>query len=104
VTPTAITIIETNLPPPGGAVDFSPVYRFTPEGLAFGVPATLRIPSSNRSGPQPKTTIRWSGEDTCTLEPVADSYINAGFMQGSTRRLGYAMVAATYEDAARICH
>lgn len=87
---TVITISETTVPPPASYVDWSPVYRFDPVDLELLAPAKITIPWSNLSGlVDGPLAAHWS-VDGCSWAPLADSYINAGFHQASTTRLGFA--------------
>lgn len=88
-----ITITETSVPPLASLVDYSPVYRLEPADLTFAVPATLGIPWSNESGQVSQSlSIYWAAGCGGVFEPLADNYINAGFNQGSTTKLGWAVV------------
>lgn len=90
---TAITITETSQPAPDGYVDWSPVYRFEPADLVFLKPVALRIPWENLSfignNPEHPIQVQWS-TDGSTWAPLADSYVNAGFHNATTTRLGSA--------------
>jgi hypothetical protein len=98
---TAITVTELSTPPPEGFADWSPLYRIDPVDLQLAAPATLTIPFSNDCC-EPGTACEssfsramglfWSGQDTCVLERLPSSYVNAGVEQGSTTRLGFAIV------------
>jgi hypothetical protein len=95
--PTSITITETSIAPPPGFVDDSPVYRLDPVDLTFSAPSALSIPFSNGRGSyaaDQNLAIFWSASATSplTLIRLPSSSVNAGFMQGSTVRGGYAIV------------
>jgi hypothetical protein len=102
-TATTITVTELRAPPPAGFADWSPLYRLDPVGLVLAAPATLSIPFSNGCC-QPGSGVPcggafsramglfWSGQDTCGLERLPSSYVNAGVEQGTTTRLGFAIV------------
>jgi hypothetical protein len=112
-TPTAITVTELAVPPPPGFADWSPLYRVDPVDLVLAAPARLTIPFSNdccgdHSSPCVSTVPRtmslfWSGQDTCSLERLPDSYVNAGVEQGSTTRLGFAVVGFVSAGDATYC-
>jgi hypothetical protein len=91
--PATITLIETAIAPPYDLLDWSPVYLVEPAGLALASPATLQLPASNSLSTAGDLSIWFSPDGSCFTR-VADSYTNAGFMQGSTRQLGYLMVGA----------
>ncbi len=95
-----IRITETSVPPPAGIGDFSPLYYFEPEGLTFNAPVQVQMPfnsgylppASSFSVP-PSLSIYWSStNNSCSLGRLADSYINAGFNQGSITHLGWGIV------------
>jgi hypothetical protein len=85
-----VSLTETTLEPPAGFVDYSPVY------LAAAAPETaesflpIQLPYGNRDGSIGRAlaiyTFSTPGEEPTRL---ADSYVNAGFLQGSTSKLGY---------------
>jgi hypothetical protein len=112
-TPTTVTVTELAAPPPPGFADWSPVYRIDPVDLVLAAPAKLTIPFSNdccgdHSTPCTSTISRtmslfWSGQDTCALERLPDSYVNAGVEQGSTTRLGFAVVGFVSVGEATYC-
>jgi hypothetical protein len=90
----SIKVTETNLPPPGDFVDFSPVYRIEPTTLAFSVPVEVQIPWSSTLTLVPaQLAIYWSAPDSdTTFVKVPDSSVGAGVIRGSTRGGGYAFV------------
>src|SRR4029079_12977953 len=95
--PTVITITETECPPPSAYVDFSPVYQFDPPNLVLAKPATVRIPWSNSQQTGSNLSIFLS--NGAGFERVADSYTNAGFMQGSFTHFGSAFSGTPKTDA-----
>jgi hypothetical protein len=86
--PHVISISETMCPPPQAFRDTSPVYQIDPPDLKFTIPAELQIPWTVSSGStvEPKLSIYVSRGGA--FERVADSYINAGFSQGTVTQLG----------------
>jgi hypothetical protein len=86
--PTWITLTETTCPPPASYVDASPLYQFAPADLVFSRPINVRIPygASGRFPPTQSIYLSAAGD---TYERVPDSYINAGFMQGSITHFGF---------------
>jgi len=89
--PTTIHIVETKTTPPGGYADGSPVYVFEPVGLTFATPASVKIPWFTSASGLTPPTMYWSSEaDPCTLEPLDEGSVNAGFNQGTVTRLGWA--------------
>jgi hypothetical protein len=105
-TPTAVTVTELSTPPPGGFVDWSPVYRIDPVDAILTTPASLDIPISNGRGTSAadqSMSIFWSGPQTCTLQRLPSSYTNAGFAQGSTTRFGYTIVGYVHAGNATYC-
>jgi hypothetical protein len=112
--PTTITVTELSTPPPAGFADWSPLYRIDPVDLRLAAPATLIVPFSNsccRSTTAPcgasfsrAMGLFWSGQDTCVLERLPSSYVNAGIEQGSATRLGFAIVGFANLGGDPYCH
>lgn len=88
--PVIIQVTEVASPaPPTPYVDESPVYDIQPAGLLFKVPALLTLPYENVSGiVAPELVIEASRDCGASYKPISDSYINAGFLQGSLSQLG----------------
>jgi hypothetical protein len=101
-TPLTITLIETAIPPPHDLVDWSPVYLVEPAGLAVSSPATLRLPDGNSLTTVADLSIWFSPDGSCFTR-IEDSYTNAGFMQGSTRQLGYLIVGTPRTGSTSTC-
>ena len=89
---TVITITETSFRPPASHIDYSPVWQFAPIGLTFAKPVKVTMPWSNQDGTVSNALASYWSADGCTWEKLADSYINAGFQNASTLRLGYGFV------------
>lgn len=105
-TPTKITVTELATPPPDGFVDWSPYYRIDPVDLVLTVPAQLKVPISNGRGSasyDANMHVFSSSASACSLEPLASSYANAGFMQANTLRLGYVIAGYADVGAATYC-
>ena len=83
---TTITITETECPPPASFIDGSPVYQIDPPNLTFSKPVLISVPYTVRSGTVPRFDIYLTNAGA--LEKVADSYLNAGFLEGSIKHLG----------------
>jgi hypothetical protein len=81
--------------------------------LVLAAPAKLTVPFSNdccvgHTGPCTSSFSRsmglyWSGQTTCALDRLPDSYVNAGVEQGSTTRLGFAAVGFVSAGDALYC-
>jgi hypothetical protein len=99
---TDVTITETGIAPPQTVLDGSPIYRIEPAGLALAGPASLRLPFSGVNGSMGKVTLWFSSDGSC-FEPVADSSMNASFVQGTITQLGYALVAVARSGATAAC-
>jgi hypothetical protein len=94
-TDTRISATETDIPPPKGFIDFSPVYLVEPRGLTLAKVAALQIPwSSNISTIAPGSLSIYARNESgsCAFQPLVDSYTNAGFEQASLTSLGYLFV------------
>jgi len=83
--PTVITVTETTVPPPASYVDASPIYQIDPPNLMFAKPAALTLPFKMKNGSIPSTLAIDASTDAGYVR-LADSYINAGFLQGSLSR------------------
>jgi hypothetical protein len=102
--PTTIRIVETSVPPPAGYADGAPIYVFEPVGLTFATPASIKIPWVLPPSGSSPPMMYWSSEvDPCVLEPLADSFTNAGFNQGTVARLGWAAVGLPLPQATPAC-
>ncbi len=86
----SVTITETTTPPPAGYVDESPIYSIAMlPGLTLSTPARLVLPyQSNLSLISSQLAIYFSTDGT-TYTRVQDSYVNAGFLQGSLTKSGF---------------
>ena len=93
---TLISVEETDLPPPGGFLDWSPVYLIEPRGLSFSKVAGVQIPWSSNVTQVPSTLAIYARDEngTCGWKRLIDSYTNAGFEQASLTQLGYLFVGA----------
>jgi hypothetical protein len=101
---TRISVTETDLPPPSGVLDFSPVYLLEPRGLALAKVAGLQIPWSSNQSLIPNALGIYARDESgsCAFKRLTDSYTNAGFEQASLTDLGYLLVglASTTNPAA----
>jgi hypothetical protein len=98
---TTLTLTETKLPPPSEYVDGSPVYSIEPAGLTFAAPIAINVPFGALNGVQPAFSIYVSNGAAFTR--AADSYMNAGFMQGSITQTGELFVGVPKTAAERSC-
>jgi hypothetical protein len=80
--------------PPGIITDWSPIYHFEPDNLAFAIPAQVRFPWYSTSDFTPKElAVYWSQDPgSSVLAALPDNYVNGGFNQASVRHLGWAIV------------
>jgi hypothetical protein len=92
---TLISVEETDLGPPSGLVDWSPVYLLEPRGLQLARVAGLQIPWSSNVSQTPNTLGVYARDENgaCGFKRLVDSYTNAGFEQASLTELGYLLVA-----------
>jgi hypothetical protein len=98
---TTITITETECPPPASFIDGSPVYQIDPPDLTFAKPVLISVPYAVRSGLVPPFDIYLTNGGK--FERVADSYRNAGFLEGSISHLGSVMAAKPKTGAEQSC-
>jgi hypothetical protein len=99
--PTTLTLTETKIPPPSEYVDGSPVYSIEPAGVKFALPVALNVPFGALGGEQPPFSIYAS--DSAGFTRVADSYMNAGFMQGSIKQTGEVFIGVPKTTSERNC-
>lgn len=80
--PVVVALVESAVPPPVGVADASPVYlveaKATLPALAVKVPMT-----SNQSQFGADSTGLYFSADGSSFTQIADSYQNAGFLQGT---------------------
>ena len=100
-----ITVTETDLPPPVGFVDFSPIYHLQPDDLALQKIAALQIPqgTSGDTVPRELAVYRNPIANTCGFTKLGDSYLNAGFEQASLSHGGYLFVGIPKTEAQAMC-
>jgi hypothetical protein len=93
-TDTRISVTETDLPPPSGIIDFSPVYLVEPRGLTLAKVASMQIPWSSNLTAIPSTLAIYARDEngTCGFKRLGDSYTNAGFEQASLTEFSYLLV------------
>lgn len=102
--PTKVTVVELTSAPPGQYVDWSPLYRFEPQGLVLQVPARLRMPWSNTDGlVDADLAIRWSTDGGASFVSLPSNYVNAGFNQATIDRLGVGFVGSSPAAAGTAC-
>jgi hypothetical protein len=92
-----IRITEMAAPPPADLVDFSPIYRVEPvlDVIRTGpFPIKMTVPYGNNDGEVPASLgIYFRPYESLPFEPIRDSYINAGFLQGTWERTGMFLAA-----------
>jgi hypothetical protein len=99
---TLVSIVETNLPPPGSLVDYSPIYSFEPSQLTFSAPATFRIPwGSDR--PVPAGLTAFWGSCNGTFHHVSDVTVNGQSIEGTTSTLGWVVVGVAKGASTQGC-
>ncbi|MGB8298825.1 MAG: hypothetical protein WCG85_25635 [Polyangia bacterium] len=85
-----VTITETTLSPPAGYVDESPVYDIEgPTGTTLSTPATVSMPFQNNLSFVASQLSIYTSTDGITYSRIQDSYLNAGFLQGSLSKFGF---------------
>jgi hypothetical protein len=84
-----VQITETTDPPPADFVDYSPTYLVEPGDVSSQFPIHLTVPFGGNDGRIPVTLAIYAAADAAgPFERVSDSYINAGFLQGSITSFG----------------
>ena len=84
-----VQITETTNPPPAEFVDYSPIYLVEPGDVSSQFQIRLTVPFGGNDGEIPVTLAIYAAADPAgPFERVSDSYINAGFLQGSIRHFG----------------
>ena len=85
-----ITVTETPSAAPAEFIDYSPVYLVQPSDLLSTVPLRIVVPWANKDGQVAAALAIYRANDpNGPFAKVTDSYVNAGFMQGSVKELGY---------------
>jgi hypothetical protein len=100
--PTTILLTETAIPPPSDFLDWSPVYKVEPLNLDLAAATPVQFPWGNLGGVVPDLAIWFSPDGSCFTR-LPDSHTNAGFEMGSTRKLGYFLVAAARSPSTATC-
>jgi hypothetical protein len=90
---TMITVTETSVSPPADFVDYSPIYLVQPAALTTTVALPIVIGWANKSGlsaggPSAPLAIYAAPDVAGPFTRLPDSYVNAGFMQGSIKAFG----------------
>lgn len=96
-------ITETTVPPPHSLIDASPMYYIEPANLVLKTPAVLTVPWSMTSGMINPLRTYMSSDAPCTLTPLADDYLNAGFQNASTSRFGWLVVGSPRDESTAQC-
>src|SRR5438552_635044 len=86
--PQPVVLVETTLPPPQGVADGSPVYYVGPPGALPAMASQVPIASNQHSIAQGAAGMYYS-VDGKSFSRVADSYLNAGFLQGTLPGAGF---------------
>jgi hypothetical protein len=96
---TQVSITETSEPLPADFVDFSPLFLLESDPAPAALPISLKVPWGNRDGSGgTELGLYTFAQPGDTPVRVSDSYINAGFMQGTTAELGYFFAGYPIED------
>jgi hypothetical protein len=99
-----VRITETTTAPPAEFLDYSPVYLVEPGDFSSQVRINLTVPYGGNDGPIPRTLAIYAAADPQgPFERVADSYVNAGFLQGSITRFGAFFAGSPRTDADAAC-
>jgi hypothetical protein len=84
-----VTITETDIPPPLGYIDESPIYAIdSPGGLALASPARLTIPFQSDQSSVSNQLAIYLSTDGKTFTRLSVLLVNAGFVQGLLRGTG----------------
>ena len=104
LTPTLITVTELTDPPPADMVDWSPMYRIEPVGLALEVPAEVKVRISQGTGPTLfRPALFWSSSSDCRLERLPGSSLGTNIVQGQVGRLGFAISGYAKKGDSEAC-
>lgn len=114
LTPTLITVTELAEPPPSDMVDWSPMYRIEPVGLALEVLAEVEVRFSQGTGPAyGRPALFWSSSSDCRLERLPGSSIGVpttdriravnDINYGQVGRLGFAISGYAKKGDAQAC-
>jgi hypothetical protein len=91
---TLISVTETDLPPPSGFADWSPIYLVEPRGLALHKVVGLQIPWSSNASSAPSNLAIYARDEngSCGFKALVDSATNTGFDRASLTQFGYLFV------------
>lgn len=99
-----VRITETTTPPPAEFVDFSPIYLVEPGDLSSQVRINVTVPYGGNDGRIPRALAIYAAADPQgPFERLADSYVNAGFLQGSITHFGAFFAGSPRTDAEAAC-
>ncbi|HEU4583001.1 MAG TPA: hypothetical protein VFS67_32300 [Polyangiaceae bacterium] len=99
-----VRITETTNAPPADFVDYSPIYAVEPGDVSSQFPIRLTVPFGGNDGAIPRTLAIYAAADPeGPFERVSDSYINAGFLQGSIQHFGAFFAGAPRTEADAAC-
>jgi len=97
-----ISIIETNLPPPGSLLDYSPIYSFEPHEITFAAPASFRIPWGNTT-PAPDGLTAFWGPCDGVFRHVSDVTVGPTSVAGTTTSLGWVVAGVARGESTQAC-
>jgi hypothetical protein len=97
-----VSIVETNIPPPGSLLDYSPVYSFEPTDLTFAAPVTFKIPWGSTTPAPAGLTVFW-GACNVSYRHVSDVTVGDTSVEGTTTSLGWAVVGIERGSSAASC-
>jgi hypothetical protein len=99
-----VEVTETTNPPPAAFVDYSPIYLVEPREVSSQFPIHLTLPFGGNDGEIPGTLAIYAAADPAgPFERVSDSYINAGFLQGSIPHFGAFFAGSPRSAAEAAC-
>jgi hypothetical protein len=98
-----VRLTESSAAPPADFIDYSPVYVLEPTDLELVSAAKLTVPFGNGDGTYSGLAVYVAPTEAGPFEPLADSYMNAGFMQATTTRFGAFVVASPRTPGQSTC-
>jgi len=91
-----VQLMETEIPPPAGVIDLSPVYWIASESTVPALAVNVNI-TSNASELYPDVVGVYYSADGETYARLPDSYLNAGFVQGVVPGGGFVLAGSAPE-------
>jgi hypothetical protein len=97
--PTTIRVVESEIDPPAGFIDWSPVFLVEPAGLEVKRPVVLQVPFGNSCAPVGPIDLLSFECGGSGYSEVPNAYQNDGFMYAAITKLSHVIVAQSKPSA-----